>query len=128
MGKKVQESLPKSHITRIESRAGLGIPDMLIAFEPEGLFVMMELKVVQKGKKVNLSPHQISFLIKHSTMGAPVFIFVQHKLLGGPLNYLSLYRGKNAIEVFERGIDAPFLLRYLASSVDWSEIRKKLLT
>jgi len=46
LGKKVQENLPKSHITRIESRAGLGIPDMLIAFEPEGLFVMMELKVV----------------------------------------------------------------------------------
>ena len=128
MGKKVQQSLPKSHITRLESRIGLGIPDMLIALDPEGLFVMMELKVVQKGKKVNLSPHQISFLIKHSKMGAPVFILVQHKLLGGPVNYLSLYEGRRAIEVFERGIDAPFLLRYLASSVDWSEIRKKLLT
>ncbi len=128
MGKKVQENLPKSHITRIESRAGLGIPDMLIALEPEGVFVMLELKVVQKGKKVNLSPHQISFLIKHSTLGAPVFLLVQHKLLGGTSNYLSLYKGGSAIEVFERGIDAPFLLRYPAVTVDWKEIRKMLLT
>ncbi len=128
MGKKVQENLPKSHITRIESRAGLGIPDMLIALEPEGVFVMLELKVVQKGKKVNLSPHQISFLIKHSTLGAPVFLLVQHKLLGGTSNYLSLYKGGSAIEVFERGIDAPFLLRYPAVAVDWKEIRKMLLT
>ncbi len=89
---------------------------------------MLELKVVQKGKKVNLSPHQISFLIKHSTLGAPVFLLVQHKLLGGTSNYLSLYKGGKAIEVFERGIDAPFLLRYPATAVDWKEIRKMLLT
>ena len=128
MGKKVQTNLPKSHVTRLESRVGLGIPDMLIALHPEGLFVMLELKVVQKGKKVNLSPHQISFLIKHSQLGAPVFILVQHKLLGGMSNYLSLYKGGQAIEVFERGIDAPFLLRCKSPSADWEEIRKMLLT
>ena len=89
---------------------------------------MLELKVVAKGKKVNLSPHQISFLIKHSSLGAPVFVLVQHKLLGGISNYLSLYKGESAIELFERGIDAPFLLRYPASAVNWSEIRKMLLT
>ena len=89
---------------------------------------MLELKVVQKGKKVNLSPHQISFLIKHSSLGAPVFVLVQHKLVGGISNYLSLYKGESAIELFERGIDAPFLLRYLASQADWKEIRKMLLT
>lgn len=128
MGKRVQTNLPRSHITRIESRAGLGIPDMLIALHPEGSFVMLELKVVQKGKKVNLSPHQISFLIKHSTLNAPVFVLVQHKIVGDRLNYLSLYKGESAIELFERGIDAPFLLRCEAGSADWEEIRKRLLT
>lgn len=128
MGKRVQTNLPRSHITRIESRAGLGIPDMLIALHPEGLFVMLELKVVQKGKKVNLSPHQISFLIKHSTLGAPVFVLVQHKILGERENYLSLYKGESAIELFERGIDAPFLLRCKCPNADWEGIRKMLLT
>jgi hypothetical protein len=43
--KRLKENLPEAHITRIESRVNLGIPDCLIALT-KNRFVMVELKVV----------------------------------------------------------------------------------
>ena len=50
---RVRENLPNCFITRIESRVNLGIPDCLVAF-PHGEFVMLELKVVKRGRKIDL--------------------------------------------------------------------------
>jgi hypothetical protein len=59
--KRLKENLPNSHITRLESRVGLGIPDCLVALGPQQpRFVMIELKVV-KGRKLAISPHQSGF-------------------------------------------------------------------
>jgi hypothetical protein len=35
--KRLKENLPNSHITRLESRVGLGVPDCLIALGPNNL-------------------------------------------------------------------------------------------
>ena len=67
---RLKENLPACHITRIESRVNLGIPDCLVAFKVPGEFVMVELKVVRRGRKVALSPHQVSFHAKHADMKA----------------------------------------------------------
>jgi hypothetical protein len=32
--KRLKENLPNSHITRLESRVGLGVPDCLVALGP----------------------------------------------------------------------------------------------
>ena len=61
-------------IDRIENRANLGIPDMLVGVGDR--FAMMELKVVSAGLKTGLRPHQISFLTKHSAKGRPCFILI----------------------------------------------------
>ena len=48
--KRVKENLPNCTINKLENRGFLGIPDLLIGFS--GLkFVLIELKVVEKGKK-----------------------------------------------------------------------------
>jgi hypothetical protein len=67
--KRLKENLPNSHITRLESRVGLGVPDCLIALGPQQpRFVMVELKVTKRGRKVALSPHQVAFHLKHADL------------------------------------------------------------
>ena len=51
-------------IERIENRVNLGIPDMLVGVLDR--FVLLELKVVDRGLKVNLRPHQIAFMARQS--------------------------------------------------------------
>jgi hypothetical protein len=88
--KRLKENLPNSHITRLESRVGLGIPDCLVALGPQQpRFVMIELKVV-KGRKLAISPHQVAFHLKHADMKAPTFILVQFtRLVRRPVGMLS---------------------------------------
>ena len=126
LNKKIADSLPDACVTRLESRTGLGIPDMLIALGDT--FVMLENKVCPLGsKKVKLSPHQVAFHIKHSLIHAPTFIMVQHQLRTEKYKSLSLYAGHQAIELLESGILVDPLLRYPYISIDWKEIRKKML-
>ena len=124
--KKIQDNLPDACITRLESRTGLGIPDMLIALGE--VFVMLENKVCPLGaKKVKLSPHQVAFHIKHSIARAPTFIMVQHQLRTEKYKSLSLYAGHQAIDLLEKGILVDPLLRYPYNCIDWQEIRNKML-
>ena len=50
--------------TRLENRSLLGTPDLL-GYNNSGKFFTVELKVA-KGNKIILSPHQISFHMKHN--------------------------------------------------------------
>ena len=54
---------PEIKWTRIENTGALGTPDLL-GYNKNLLFFTVELKVT-KGNKVNFSPHQISFHIRH---------------------------------------------------------------
>jgi hypothetical protein len=126
LNKKIADNLPDACVTRLESRTGLGIPDMLIALGDT--FVMLENKGCPLGsKKLMLSPHQVAFHIKHSILYAPTFIMVQHQLRTEKYKSLSLYEGKQAIELLEKGILAEPLLRYPYNNIDWEEIRNKML-
>lgn len=118
------------HITRIESRVGLGIPDCLIAFK-EGVFVMLELKVVKRGRKVNLSPHQIAFHLKHATdMGCPTFVLVQHIPPSGMTreSMLLLYKGSQVMELKKLGVDLQPEGEWSWRAPMWEMMRDQLLT
>jgi hypothetical protein len=126
---RLKENLLNCHITRIESRVGLGIPDCLLAFN-HGLFVMLELKVVKKGRKVLLSPHQVAFHIKHADLRCPTYILVQHFAKGSPLtnkSELLLFCGEQAIDLAARGVDTPALARWPWTQIAWADLRKHLV-
>ena len=60
---KVKKFMPEISFTRLENLSGFGTPDLL-AYNKKGTFFTVELKVA-KGNSVKLSPHQISFHVKH---------------------------------------------------------------
>ena len=59
--------------TRIESSTGLGIPD-LFGFYKRPFWV--ELKII-KNNRLNFSAHQIAWINRHITLGAPVFVLAR---------------------------------------------------
>ena len=129
--KRLKENLPNCHITRIESRVNLGIPDCLVAFKGPSKFVMIELKVVKKGKKVALSPHQLSFHLKHADLGCPTYILVGYyppNTTSALKADLMLYRGSQAEELFIRGVDCEPMAKWCLGRVEWHLLRHALVT
>jgi hypothetical protein len=55
--------MPEISFTRLENLSSLGTPDLL-AYNKKGTFFTVELKVA-KVNSVKLSPHQISFHVRH---------------------------------------------------------------
>ena len=70
-----QKTGHKIHWTRIESWAGQGIPDLFGI--SEGINVFVELKVTSSNK-INISPFQKVWNIKHTLHGGRSFIMLQH--------------------------------------------------
>jgi hypothetical protein len=127
--KRLKENVPDCHFTRIESRVNLGIPDCLLAF-PHGLFVMAELKVVKRGRKIALSPHQVAFHIKHADLRCPTYILVQYfppGVIHASKSELLLYCGEQALDVARLGIDTPALARWPWTAISWSTLRAHLV-
>jgi hypothetical protein len=60
---KVKDFMKEISFTRIENLSSHGTPDLL-CYNKKGTFFTCELKVA-KGNFVKLSPHQISFHVKH---------------------------------------------------------------
>ena len=60
---KVKKFMPEISFTRLENLSGFGTPDLL-AYNKNHTFFTVELKVT-KGNSVKLSPHQISFHVRH---------------------------------------------------------------
>ena len=129
--KRLKENLPNSHITRLESRVGLGIPDCLVALGPQHpqRFVMVELKVV-KGKKLAISPHQVAFHLKHSSLKVPTFILVQYHPPGTASSRnaeLRLYRGEQAGELALVSMDVAPVWSCNLAAMQWHMFRLELL-
>jgi len=61
--KKLKREIKSISWIRLENRVLLGTPDLL-AYSPNEHFFTLELKVA-KSNKVQLSPHQVSFHVKH---------------------------------------------------------------
>ena len=62
--------------TRIEATSGLGIPD-LHGFYKRCFWV--ELKII-KHNKIKFSAHQIAWINRHISLGAPVFVLARDPL------------------------------------------------
>lgn len=126
---RLRENLPNCHITRIESRVNLGIPDCLIAF-PHGEFIMVELKVVTRGRRVNLSPHQVAFHVKHADLRCPTFILVRYQPTGtahAHKSMLMLYGGEQALELHKLGLDLEPIAQWPWVAVPWHMLRAEML-
>ena len=122
---RLKDNLPKALIVRLENQVNLGLPDCLIALPPKG-YLLMELKVVKAGKKIRLSPHQVAFAMKHSLLKMPTFILVEWHPKGTQKKserQLLLYDGKQAQELYMKGVLVEPLGCWALDNVDWNEVR-----
>ena len=86
-------------LTRLESWATPGVPDVLCCAE-DGSFSFMELKVMHgKSKKVALSPHQVSWQTRHGHANS--FVVVRDSSLD-----ISVYMGRDSTDLCMDGVTA----------------------
>ena len=90
---------------RIENRVNLGVSDMLVGAGDR--FAAVELKVVTRGLKVALRPHQIAFLTRHAAAGRPCFVLVAYKGTVAKPARVYLYHGRDAVALAEEGLRLP---------------------
>ena len=121
---RVKAALPNCAIERIENRVNLGIPDMLIGIGER--FVLVELKVVAKGLKVGLRPHQIAFLTRHAAKGRPCYVLVLDA--GNTLrpSTIRLYHGRDAMDLAAHGIKLEPLMCWPSRGMPWAELEETL--
>ena len=96
---------PTIRWTRLENWASFGTPDLL-GYNTHQQFFTVELKVAN-GNRVRLSPHQISFHIRHPKN---TFILVKTK------TDCHLYPGNQVRELFEKGLSVKPIVRGLRES------------
>jgi hypothetical protein len=87
--------MPEISFTRLENLSGFGTPDLL-CYNKKGTFFTVELKVA-KVNSVKLSPHQISFHVKHPHN---TFILVSRV---SPLE-TKLYEGSRCLQLVACGL------------------------
>ena len=91
---------PKTHATRIENRAGSGVPDVHLAHD--GNAVWVELKIA-KANTVNMRPSQIAWNMAYSAAGGVSFILVSRPSKGD----VFLFEGGAALRLAALRIAVP---------------------
>ena len=121
---RVKAGLVNCDIERVENRVNLGIPDMMIGVGDR--FVLVELKVVSKGLKVGLRPHQIAFMTRHAAKGRPCFVLVLD--MGNTLrpSTIRLYHGRDAMALATEGIKLEPLKCWPSRGMPWKELEETL--
>ena len=87
---KIKRAFSNFSLIRLENNSLHGTPDLLVC-NANGHFFTIELKVT-KSNKVNLSPHQIAFHVKH-----PHNTFIMVEALGP--GTVKLFRGSRIMEL-----------------------------
>ena len=87
---KIKRAFSNFSFIRLENNSLHGTPDLLVC-NANGHFFTIELKVT-KSNKVNLSPHQIAFHVKH-----PHNTFIMVEALGP--GTVKLFRGSRIMEL-----------------------------
>jgi hypothetical protein len=121
---RVKSGFVHCDIERVENRVNLGVPDMMIGVGER--FVLVELKVVVKGLKVGLRPHQIAFMTRHAAKGRPCFVLV---LDGGNTlrpSTIRLYHGRDAMKLATEGIKLEPLRCWPSRGMPWTELEETL--
>jgi len=91
----IKKKFKNFQLTRIENISVPGVPDLL-CYNKNHFFFTLELKVTT-GNKIRLSPHQISFHIRH-----PLNSFILVKSLVS--SDVKLYEGQQVEELAARGL------------------------
>ena len=107
----VKKNITQISFTRLETWASAGVPDLL-CYNKNGKFFTIELKVT-KGKYPILSPHQISFHVRH-----PMNTFILQKSLG-PCS-VKLYEGSKILELHNRVPCSPI-------AEGWTKVQEHLV-
>ena len=116
----VKKKFKDFQLTRIENISVPGVPDLLV-YNKNHFFFTVELKVTTSDK-VRLSPHQISFHMRH-----PLNSFILVKSLASSLSYL--YEGQQVellaacglkLDALESGLDACYSL--LSELGGWAQL------
>ena len=105
---------------RIENRVNLGVSDMLVGAGDR--FAAVELKVVTRGLKVALRPHQIAFLTRHAAAGRPCFVLVQQKGTTVRPDRIALYAGSQAVALAAEGLRLEPLHAWPSRGMPWGEL------
>jgi len=87
---KIKRAFSNFSLIRLENNSLHGTPDLLVC-NANGHFFTIELKVT-KSNKVNLSPHQIAFHVRH-----PHNTFIMVETLGP--GTVKLFRGSRILEL-----------------------------
>ena len=93
---KIKRAFSDFSLIRLENNSLHGTPDLLVC-NANGHFFTIELKVT-KSNKVNLSPHQIAFHVKH-----PHNTFIMVEALGS--GSVKLFRGSRILELETCGLE-----------------------
>ncbi len=94
--RKIRNEITTISWIRIENWALLGTPDLL-GYSPNGNVFTLELKFT-KSRKVQISPHQVSFHVKHKTN---TFVLVA---CDPKLGSYRLYPGSRILELVDSGL------------------------
>ena len=94
--RELKKNIPSISYNRLENRSLFGTPDIL-AYTTSSSFITIELKVTL-GNKIRLSPHQISFHVKHPKN---TFILVACTPARG---LVRLYPGHQILELVDSGL------------------------
>lgn len=97
---------------RIESRVGLGMPDVLLSVpldtdkeSTNRLYALMELKVT-RNRSIKFSPHQVSFHLRNSK--CPSYILVHFApLTKEPIPRILLFHSSAIMDLMIMGIETP---------------------
>ena len=121
-GKRVTAALKSlgCDVERIENRINAGVPDLLVGVAER--FVMVELKRVIHGKQVQLSPHQVAFHVRHARKNRPCFVLIYQDDKRTRPGGIFLYRGADALAVYENGLEVEPLARWGTRDIDWAEL------
>ena len=96
---------PMWHSTRIENRAGGGVPDVHMCVD--GLPFWLELKIT-KTHRLNISAHQVSWNHAYSRAGGVSFFLVEvisgNRIEGRGADNLYLFAGDRGRELAENGL------------------------
>jgi len=87
--------MPEISFTRLENLSGFGTPDLL-CYNKKGTFFTCELKVT-KTNSVKLSPHQISFHVRHP-INTFILVFSERDKTS------KLYEGARCLTLAARGL------------------------